>query len=101
MQLCFFQFETEDEAFETRHALHGIRWPVNNPKVLNVQFATQDDLLSAQAQTHESEIPRKTEPLVVSNHISDSTQKRIDWKKHFEQYDDRPKKVRIFRCFSP
>ncbi|KAK7575475.1 hypothetical protein V9T40_011761 [Parthenolecanium corni] len=94
---CYVQFETEDEAFETRCALHGIRWPINNPKVLNVQFATQDDLLSAQAQTHESEIPRKTEPLVVSNHITDSTQKRIDWKKHFEQYDDRPKKIKDVR----
>ena len=60
-----------------------------------MQFATQDDLLSAQAQTHESEIPRKTEPLIISNHSADSAQKRIDWKKHFEQYDERPKKVRF------
>lgn len=74
---------------ETRHALHGIRWPVNNPKVLSVQFATQDDLLSAQAQTHESEIPRKTEPLVVENHANEQ-RRGIDWKKHFEQYDERP-----------
>ncbi|XP_065203338.1 apoptotic chromatin condensation inducer in the nucleus [Planococcus citri] len=92
---CYVQFETEDEALETRHALHGIRWPVNNPKVLNVQFASQDDLLNAQAQTHESEIPRKTEPLIVENHVE---RRGIDWKKHFEQYDDRPvRKVKDVR----
>lgn len=92
---CYVQFENEDQAIETRYALHGIRWPVNNPKVLSVHFATQDELLAAQAQTHESEIPRKTEPLVVANHNNDSTQKRIDWKKHFEQYDERPRRIDV------
>ncbi|XP_055634545.1 apoptotic chromatin condensation inducer in the nucleus [Toxorhynchites rutilus septentrionalis] len=38
---CYVKYETEDEAVETRHALHGVRWPVSNPKCLNVDFGTE------------------------------------------------------------
>ncbi|KAL0273978.1 UNVERIFIED_CONTAM: hypothetical protein PYX00_006525 [Menopon gallinae] len=31
---CFVKYETEEEAKTTRHALHGVRWPVSNPKQL-------------------------------------------------------------------
>ena len=31
-------------AVETRHALHGVRWPVNNPKTLKVEFASGEDM---------------------------------------------------------
>lgn len=41
---CYVQYETEDEAIETRHALHGIRWPASNPKCLNVDFAKYEDM---------------------------------------------------------
>lgn len=27
---------------ETRHALHGVTWPVSNPKTLQVDFSTQE-----------------------------------------------------------
>lgn len=30
------------EAIETRHALHGVRWPTSNPKCLNVEFGTEE-----------------------------------------------------------
>ena len=35
------QFETDDQAEETRMALHGITWPNSNPKTLNVDFTTK------------------------------------------------------------
>ncbi|XP_053692775.1 apoptotic chromatin condensation inducer in the nucleus [Sabethes cyaneus] len=38
---CYVKYETEDEAVETRHALHGVRWPTSNPKCLNVDFGTE------------------------------------------------------------
>ncbi|CAD6997211.1 apoptotic chromatin condensation inducer in the nucleus isoform X2 [Ceratitis capitata] len=41
---CYVQYETEDEAIETRHALHGVRWPVSNPKCLIVEFAKRNDM---------------------------------------------------------
>lgn len=31
------------QAVETRHALHGVTWPVSNPKTLHVDFSTQED----------------------------------------------------------
>ncbi|KAH8413216.1 hypothetical protein KR009_008909 [Drosophila setifemur] len=41
---CFVAYSTEDEAIETRHALHGVRWPVSNPKCLNVDFGSRTDM---------------------------------------------------------
>ena len=32
------------EAIETRHALHGVTWPSSNPKCLNVDFGTEEDM---------------------------------------------------------
>ncbi|KAL5281441.1 hypothetical protein ACFFRR_005065 [Megaselia abdita] len=39
---CYVKFDNEDEAIETRHALHGVRWPTSNPKCLNVEFGTEE-----------------------------------------------------------
>jgi len=41
---CLVQFETEEEAEETRAALHGIHWPTSNPKTLVVDYSTVEDL---------------------------------------------------------
>ncbi|KOB68045.1 Acinus [Operophtera brumata] len=37
---CYVIYENEDQAIETRHALHGVTWPVSNPKALQVDFST-------------------------------------------------------------
>lgn len=37
-------FVIHSEAIETRHALHGVRWPTSNPKCLNVEFGTDEAL---------------------------------------------------------
>ncbi|XP_017487998.1 PREDICTED: apoptotic chromatin condensation inducer in the nucleus isoform X2 [Rhagoletis zephyria] len=52
---CYVQYETEDEAVETRHALHGVRWPVSNPKCLIVEFARKSDLDRAIQSTKEEQ----------------------------------------------
>merc|ERR1740128_480027 len=41
---CLVQFETEEEAEETRAALHGIHWPTSNPKTLVVDYSTVEHL---------------------------------------------------------
>lgn len=41
--LCL-QYETEEEAEETRAALHGIHWPTSNPKTLLVDYSTVEEL---------------------------------------------------------
>ncbi|XP_023230460.1 apoptotic chromatin condensation inducer in the nucleus-like isoform X2 [Centruroides sculpturatus] len=41
---CYVTYETEDQASETRQALHATRWPPSNPKTLIVDFATKEEL---------------------------------------------------------
>ncbi|XP_075149814.1 apoptotic chromatin condensation inducer acinus [Haematobia irritans] len=50
---CYVEYETEDEAIETRHALHGVRWPASNPKCLNVDFGNKSEMLKAIDSTKE------------------------------------------------
>ncbi|KAK6623042.1 hypothetical protein RUM43_008894 [Polyplax serrata] len=44
---CYVKYGTEEEAKVTRHALHGVRWPVSNPKQLIVDFATETAMKAA------------------------------------------------------
>ncbi|KAK9304578.1 hypothetical protein QLX08_004020 [Tetragonisca angustula] len=64
---CFVEYANEDQAFETRQALHGISWPVSNPKRLHVEYATKDDMELARELSKDQSIPRKTEPLIPSD----------------------------------
>nr|XP_018897582.1 PREDICTED: apoptotic chromatin condensation inducer in the nucleus [Bemisia tabaci]XP_018897583.1 PREDICTED: apoptotic chromatin condensation inducer in the nucleus [Bemisia tabaci] len=60
---CIVEFENEDQAVETRHALHDVRWPVSNPKLLHVDFCKKEDLIKAQASTADS--ARKMENILA------------------------------------
>ncbi|XP_038126353.1 apoptotic chromatin condensation inducer 1b isoform X1 [Cyprinodon tularosa] len=41
---CYVTYTTTEEAVATRTALHGVKWPASNPKVLSVDFCEQDEL---------------------------------------------------------
>ncbi|XP_010782393.1 apoptotic chromatin condensation inducer in the nucleus [Notothenia coriiceps] len=41
---CFVTYCSSEEAVATRAALHGVKWPQSNPKVLSVDFCQQDEL---------------------------------------------------------
>ncbi|XP_075948743.1 apoptotic chromatin condensation inducer 1b isoform X4 [Anarhichas minor] len=41
---CYVTYATTEEAVATRAALHGVKWPPSNPKVLSVDFCEQDEL---------------------------------------------------------
>ncbi|XP_059211208.1 apoptotic chromatin condensation inducer 1b isoform X2 [Centropristis striata] len=41
---CYVTYATTEEAVATRAALHGVKWPPSNPKVLNVDFCDQEEL---------------------------------------------------------
>lgn len=69
---CYATYEDESQAAATRKALHGTRWPLSNPKTLNVDFATQDELefhkngdLPPKTITREiqQDVPAKTRPV--------------------------------------
>lgn len=47
----FFNYFFFSEATETRHALHGVRWPTSNPKLLNVDFGTEGGMEKALQST--------------------------------------------------
>ncbi|CAD5117946.1 DgyrCDS6688 [Dimorphilus gyrociliatus] len=41
---CYSMYETQELAVETRDSLHNSRWPSSNPKLLTVDFATEEDI---------------------------------------------------------
>ncbi|XP_068855563.1 apoptotic chromatin condensation inducer in the nucleus-like, partial [Aphelocoma coerulescens] len=41
---CFVTYCSVEEAVATREALHGVKWPQSNPKVLAADFAQQEEL---------------------------------------------------------
>ncbi|XP_043463719.1 apoptotic chromatin condensation inducer in the nucleus [Leptopilina heterotoma] len=56
---CYVQYSNEDQAFETRQALHGISWPLSNPKKLQVEYATKEDMELAQESSQDVNNSRK------------------------------------------
>ncbi|XP_012262538.2 apoptotic chromatin condensation inducer in the nucleus [Athalia rosae] len=64
---CYVAYSNEDQAFETRQALHGISWPVSNPKRLQVEYGTKEDMELARELSKDQPILRKTEPLLGSD----------------------------------
>lgn len=69
------------EAIETRHALHGIRWPTSNPKCLNVDFGTESLMDKALASTADDIKPSlsssRDDRIASSNNLHESTRERV------------------------
>lgn len=55
------QYANEDQAFETRQALHGISWPVSNPKKLHVEYSTKEEMDKAKESSKDQPTSRKLE----------------------------------------
>ncbi|XP_040077134.1 serine-rich adhesin for platelets isoform X2 [Ixodes scapularis] len=56
---CFVTYTTEEEAAKAREALHNLRWPLCNPKILHVDFSTPEEM----ARQKEPPAPRPPAPL--------------------------------------
>ncbi|KAL6490880.1 hypothetical protein MHYP_G00012250 [Metynnis hypsauchen] len=41
---CYVMYSSKEEAVATCEALHGVKWPSSNPKVLRVDFCEQDEV---------------------------------------------------------
>ena len=41
---CYVAYETQSDAEQARQALHNITWPASNPKQLNVDFSSMDEI---------------------------------------------------------
>ena len=75
-----FLFEIFSEAIETRHALHGIRWPTSNPKCLNVDFGTESLMEKAIASTADEIKPNihsRDDRIASSNDLNDSNREKV------------------------
>ncbi|KAG8239851.1 hypothetical protein J437_LFUL014815 [Ladona fulva] len=83
--MCLVQYETEEQARETRHALHGVRWPISNPKRLFVDFSTKERLEEAK---REGNMPTPVPPAVATPSLSPP---------HTAPRDDFPRKTEPLR----
>ncbi|XP_052757947.1 uncharacterized protein LOC113516731 [Galleria mellonella] len=73
---CFVKYGTEDEAVETRHALHGVTWPVSNPKTLQVDFSTQEAFDKAKLNEETDNNQTSTIPGTVEDWLREQDIKR-------------------------
>ncbi|XP_069355618.1 apoptotic chromatin condensation inducer in the nucleus [Maniola hyperantus] len=73
---CYVKYETEDQAVETRHALHGVTWPVSNPKTLHVDFSTQEEFDKAKANEDTNNAQASTIPGTVEDWLREQDMKR-------------------------
>lgn len=75
-----FYYYFISEAIETRHALHGIRWPTSNPKCLNVDFGSESLMEKAIASTADEVKPSihsRDERIASSNDIHEINRDKV------------------------
>ncbi|XP_063972218.1 apoptotic chromatin condensation inducer in the nucleus [Diachasmimorpha longicaudata] len=58
---CFVEYANEDQAFETRQALHGISWPTSNPKKIQVEYSAKEEMEKAKESSKDQPLSRKLE----------------------------------------
>ncbi|KAI5632828.1 RNSP1-SAP18 binding (RSB) motif domain-containing protein [Phthorimaea operculella] len=73
---CFVEYENEDQAVETRHALHGVTWPVSNPKTLQVDFSTREAFDKAKLNEENDTAPVSAIPGTVEDWLREQDMKR-------------------------
>ncbi|GBP92888.1 Apoptotic chromatin condensation inducer in the nucleus [Eumeta japonica] len=73
---CYVKYETEDQAVETRHALHGVTWPVSNPKTLHVDFSTEEAFEKARETEETNTVQTSTIPGTVEDWLREQDLKR-------------------------
>lgn len=73
------------EAVETRHALHGVKWPEHNLKTLNVEFSTQEEMDKVTEATRGERITSE------GTSRESKPEKGFGWSKQEASADDRSK----------
>ena len=90
---CFATYETVEEAVATRLALHGTRWPSSNPKLLLVEFATNEDLdLHLNPELNKESNDRKSDNQLTQKYdiIIKSDEKRNSLREKENRNEGRP-----------
>lgn len=73
---CCVQFSSQEEASETRMALNGVTWPIDNKNPLRVAFTTTENMEQLKTSADEA-----AERLVVSNGARSGIISVRDWDK--------------------
>uniref|UniRef100_A0A672RZC1 Apoptotic chromatin condensation inducer in the nucleus-like n=1 Tax=Sinocyclocheilus grahami TaxID=75366 RepID=A0A672RZC1_SINGR len=76
---CYVTYSTIEEAVATREALHGVKWPTSNPKVLRVDFCEQYERAGVGHDPHASGTsarPATHHPLPPANHEKEKERER-------------------------
>lgn len=89
---CFVRYATEDEAFETRQALHGVTWPSHNLKTLHVEFSTQEEMDAVSVSSIGERVRNASE-----SRETKPQDKGFGWTKQDAAADDRSKSSRRVR----
>lgn len=61
---------------ETRHALHGVTWPVSNPKTLQVDFSTREAFDKAKINEDSDNAQASSIPGTVEDWLREQDMKR-------------------------
>jgi apoptotic chromatin condensation inducer in the nucleus len=61
---------------ETRHALHGVTWPVSNPKTLQVDFSNEEAFEKAKLNEETDKAQASTIPGTVEDWLREQDMKR-------------------------
>ncbi|KAL4715181.1 hypothetical protein ACJJTC_012228 [Scirpophaga incertulas] len=73
---CFVKYATEEQAVETRHALHGVTWPVSNPKTLQVDFSNDESFEKAKLNEETEKSQISATPGTVEDWLREQDMKR-------------------------
>lgn len=76
MYLMIYLTANFSQAVETRHALHGVTWPVSNPKTLHVDFSTTEAFDKALSSEEAESAPPSAIPGTVEDWLREQDLKR-------------------------
>lgn len=75
VMFCKTTYSFFSQAIETRHALHGVTWPVSNPKTLQVDFSSQEAFDKAK-ENENGETPVSSIPGTVEDWLREQDMKK-------------------------
>jgi len=88
--LFLLQYASEEEAINTRHALHGVKWPASNPKNLYVDFGTEEAMKVAFEGGRPPPAPEPTQRDLdrlarIKEREERIKERELEWQKNKEQ----------------
>ncbi|XP_037498703.1 uncharacterized protein LOC119372300 isoform X1 [Rhipicephalus sanguineus] len=71
---CFVTYVSEEDAVKAREALHNLRWPLCNPKILHVDFSSPEEM----ERQKEPPTPPPPRPVAVTERTVPAFQRTVE-----------------------